>query len=208
MPTAIKYTVCTTTNKTPRSADDSADALLQLAITEEFSGNADTAKKWYTQLVDTHPKTDAGARARGALKRLSLEGKSITLSGKGLDGKPISLANYQGKAVLVIFWATWCQPCTEDLPQIKALYDQYRSKGFDIVGVNLDTQRELVAPYIAEHGNSWPHIAQPDGLDGNVAVDFGVISVPTMFLIDKTGKVASNSTSVEDMKELLPELLE
>lgn len=189
-------------------ADDSADALLQLAITEEFSGNADTAKKWYTQLVDTHPKTDAGARARGALKRLSLEGKSISLSGKGLDGKPISLANYQGKAVLVIFWATWCQPCTEDLPQIKALYDQYRSKGFEIVGVNLDTQRELVAPYIAEHGNSWPHIAQPDGLDGNVAVDFGVISVPTMFLIDKTGKVASNSTSVEDMKELLPELLE
>ncbi len=188
-------------------AEDSSDALLQLAITEEFSGEEDKAKKWYTQLATSHPQSDAGARAKGALKRLSIEGKPISLKGTGLDGRPIDLASYQGKVVLVLFWATWCQPCTEDLPQIRAIYEQYRAKGFEIVGVNLDTQKELIGPYISQHGNRWPHVAQNEGLEGNIALDFGIISVPTMFLVDKSGKVVSASTAVEDLKEQLPKLL-
>lgn len=138
---------------------------------------------------------------------MTLEGKPFSLKGNGLDGKPIDVASYRGKVVLVIFWATWCQPCTEDLPQIRAMYDQYRAKGFEIVGVNLDTQRELVAPYIAQHGNNWAHIAQNAGLEGNVAVEFGIISVPTMFLVDQKGVVVNNSAAVEDLKETLPKLL-
>ncbi|MCA8983235.1 MAG: redoxin domain-containing protein [Planctomycetaceae bacterium] len=188
-------------------ANDASDALLQLAITEEFSGQADNAQKWYTQLATAHASTEAGARAQGALKRMTLEGKPFSLKGNGLDGKPIDVASYRGKVVLVIFWATWCQPCTEDLPQIRAMYDQYRAKGFEIVGVNLDTQRELVAPYIAQHGNNWAHIAQNAGLEGNVAVEFGIISVPTMFLVDQKGVVVNNSAAVEDLKETLPKLL-
>jgi len=190
----------------PKS-DDAADALLQLAITEEFSGNIDEAKKWYTSLSTNHGKTDAGERATGALRRIGLEGKPLQLKGSGIDGKPVDLASYRGKAVMVIFWATWCQPCTEDLPQLKALYDQYRAKGFEIVGVNLDTQREAVVPYINQHGNRWAHIAEPQGLEGRLAIDFGIISVPTMFLLNQQGVVVSNSTSVEDLKEELPKLL-
>ncbi|MCA8988636.1 MAG: redoxin domain-containing protein [Planctomycetaceae bacterium] len=190
----------------PKSTD-AADALLQLAITEEFSGNVDEAKKWYTSLATNHAQTDAGQRAQGALRRLTLEGKQISLKGTGIDGKPIDLASYRGKSVLVIFWATWCQPCTEDLPQIRAMYDQYRAKGLEIVGVNLDTQKEGIAPYIAQHGNRWPHIAEPQGLEGKLAIDFGIISVPTMFLINPQGQVVSNATSVEDLKEQLPTLM-
>lgn len=190
----------------PKS-EDAADALLQLAITEEFGGKLEDAKKWYANLVRDHGKTDAGQRAQGALRRIELIGKPLTISGKGLDGNPINLSAYRGKAVLVIFWATWCQPCTEDLPQIRALYDQYRAKGFEIVGINLDTQTSAIAPYIAQHGNKWPHIAEPDGLEGRLAIDYGIISVPTMFLTDKQGNVVSNSTSVEDLKEELPQLL-
>ncbi|TWT63804.1 thioredoxin-like domain-containing protein [Rubinisphaera italica] len=190
----------------PKS-EDAADALLQLAITEEFSGKTEEAQKWYTSLATDHAATDAGKRAQGALRRLSLEGKSLALKGTGLDGKPVDLGAYRGKAVLVIFWATWCQPCTEDLPQIKALYDKYRAKGFEIVGVNLDTQKEAIAPYINQHGNRWAHIAEPEGLEGQLAVDYGIISVPTMFLVNQQGQVVSNATSVDDLKEQLPVLL-
>ncbi len=189
-------------------AKDSADALLQLAIFEEFSGEVEKAKKWYEKLLANHPATDAGKRARGALRRLNMVGKSFQLKGTGLDGKPLDVASYRGKAVLVIFWATWCQPCTEDLPQLKALYDKYRAKGFEIIGVNLDTQKAGIAPYIAQHGNNWRHLAEPGGLEGRAAIDFGIISVPTMFLIDQQGKVVSNSTSIEDLKEQLPKLLD
>ena len=190
----------------PKS-EDAADALLQLAITEEFSGKTEEAQKWYTSLATDHAKSDAGKRAQGALRRLGLEGKSLALKGTGLDGKPVDLGAYRGKAVLVIFWATWCQPCTEDLPQIKALYDKYRSKGFEIVGVNLDTQKEAIMPYINQHGNRWAHIAEPAGLEGQFAVDYGIISVPTMFLVNQQGQVVSNATSVDDLKEQLPVLL-
>ncbi|HCS52644.1 MAG TPA: thioredoxin, partial [Planctomycetaceae bacterium] len=190
----------------PKS-EDAADALLQLAITEEFSGKTEEAQKWYTSLATDHAKSDAGKRAQGALRRLGLEGKSLALKGTGLDGKPVDLGAYRGKAVLVIFWATWCQPCTEDLPQIKALYDKYRSKGFEIVGVNLDTQKEAIMPYINQHGNRWAHIAEPAGLEGQLAVDYGIISVPTMFLVNQQGQVVSNATSVDDLKEQLPVLL-
>ncbi len=188
-------------------ANDSGDALLQLAIFEEFSGEVDKAKRWYEKLVANHPESNAGRRAKGALRRLGMVGKSLALKGIGIDGKSVDLAAYQGKAVLVIFWATWCQPCTEDLPQVKALYQQYRAKGFEIVGVNLDSQKAGIAPYIAQHGNSWQHIAEPGGLEGRIAIDFGIISVPTMFLVDQQGKVVSNSTSIEDLKEQLPKIL-
>ncbi len=188
-------------------ATDSGDALLQLAIFEEFSGEVEKAKNWYEKLVAHHPATDPGKRAKGALKRLNMIGKPFTMSGNGIDGKPIDTAAYRGKVLLVIFWATWCQPCTEDLPQIKALYEKYRAKGFEIVGVNLDSQKAGIAPYISQHGNSWRHLAEPMGLEGRTAIEFGIISVPTMFLIDQQGKVVSNASSVEDLKEQLPKLL-
>ncbi len=190
----------------PKSTD-SGDALLQLAIFEEFSGEVDKAKIWYEKLVINHPATDAGRRAKGAQKRLNMVGKTFTLNGTGIDGKPVDTAAYRGKVFLVIFWATWCQPCTEDLPQIKALYEKYRAKGFEIVGVNLDSQKAGIAPYITQHGNNWRHLAEPRGLEGRTAIEFGIISVPTMFLVDQQGKAISNSTSVEDLKEQLPKLL-
>jgi len=188
-------------------AKDSADALLQLAIFEEFSGELEQAKQWYEKLVASHPETDAGKRAAGAIRRFGLIGKPLTLKGTGLDGQPIDVSRYRGKTVLVIFWSTWCQPCTEDLPQIKAIYSQYRAKGFEILGVNLDTEKAGIAPYIAQQGNSWKHIAEPGGLEGQTAIKFGIISLPTMFLVDAQGNVVSNASSVEDLKEKLPTLV-
>jgi thiol-disulfide isomerase/thioredoxin len=189
------------------TALETAEALFQLAMAQEFAGKIDEATQWYEQLVRTHRQTEAGTRATGALRRLALQGKKLDLAGSGFGGGTVDVSSYQGRVVLVIFWSTWCKPCTEDLPQIISLYNQYRAKGFEVLGVNLDNATELIQPYITEHKVPWPHIHEPGGLDSEPGKAFGIISLPTMFLVDKTGTVISRSTSVQELKEELPKLL-
>ena len=191
----------------PKS-EDAPEALMQLAMTNEFHGKPDEAKDWYEKLVKDHGKTPAGERAVGALRRLELEGKSLVLSGPNGRNGTLDIRQYKGRTVLVVFWATWCRPCTEDLPQLKALYEKYRSNGFEVIGVNLDSEPEGIPGYLSQHKVPWNHIYQSGGLEGNpIAQNYGIISVPTMFLVDKTGKVVQKNTSVADLQKDLPDLL-
>lgn len=189
------------------TAPETADVLFQLGMAQEFAGKVDEATKWYGQLANTHAETDAGIRAAGALKRINLQGKKLELNGSKFGGGTLDVSSYRGRVLLVIFWSTWCKPCTEDLPQILSLYSQYRRLGFEVVGVNLDTTPELVQPYITEHKVPWSSIHERGGLESGPGKAFGIISLPTMFLVDKTGTVISRSTSVQEMKEELPKLL-
>ncbi|HUG94267.1 MAG TPA: redoxin domain-containing protein [Planctomycetaceae bacterium] len=188
-------------------AEDAPGALFQLGMALEFAGKTDDARTWYAKLARQHAATEPGQRAAGAVKRLDLTGKPFALAGPGLTGGAIDTRSLRGKVVLVIFWSTWCKPCTEDLPQLRALYDEHRQKGFEIVGVNLDTTTEPVQPYLRQHRVSWPQIHEPGGLESGPGREFGIISVPTMFLVSKAGMVVSRSTSVAEVKEKLPELL-
>ncbi|REJ71252.1 MAG: thioredoxin [Planctomycetota bacterium] len=188
-------------------SDDAADAMLQIAMAEEFAGNHDNAREWYGKIVDEHPKSPAQAVAAGALKRLTLEGKPLALSGPALSGGTIDISRYRGKVVAVLFWATWCRPCTEDLPQIQELYRQHRAAGFEVIGVNVDVEGAPIQEYIQQHKVAWPSIHEKGGLQGGAAQQYGVITLPTTFLVDKTGKVVSSAASVADLKEKVPELV-
>ncbi|HBL44382.1 MAG TPA: thioredoxin, partial [Planctomycetaceae bacterium] len=163
---------------------------------------------WYTKLVESHAKSEAGTRGAGALRRMNLSGNELELTGNSLAGGSIDVKQYRGKALLVIFWSSWCKPCTEDLPQIQELYNKYHSQGFDVLGINLDATPEQAEAYIKQHKIAWSHIHEEGGLEGAPARDFGVISLPTMFLVDKTGKVVNRSATVADLKKSLPGLLQ
>jgi peroxiredoxin len=189
-------------------AEDVPDAMLQLAMNDEFLGRAKEAAAWYQRIVKDQPKSGAAAKAQGALTRLSLTGKPVTIVGPGLGGGTISTAAYRGKsAVLVMYWSTWCQPCLEDLPELRALYNQYHSDGFEIIGISLDMTKEPIAPFLQQQKVPWPQIYQEGGLESPLAVQFGVFSPPVMILIDKTGKVVSKSASSAELKKLLPQVL-
>jgi peroxiredoxin/outer membrane protein assembly factor BamD (BamD/ComL family) len=189
-------------------AEDTPDAMLQLAMNDEFMGKTKEATEWYQRILKEKPKSSAARKAQGAITRLSLKGKPITVSGPGLNGGTVSTAAYQGKAaVLVLFWATWCQPCTEELPELRAVYQQYRSQGFEIVGVSLDMTKDPIAPFLAQHKVPWPQIHQPGGLESPLAVQYGVFSPPVMILIDKSGKVVSRNATTAELKTVLPQLL-
>ena len=190
----------------PKS-DDTPDVMMQLATGLEFAGKIVEARKWFGELAQNFPKSNAGKKAAGALARLDVKGKPLPLAFAGLDGGKVDLKNYRGRAVLVVFWATWCKPCAEDLPQLRAMYQQYRSQGFEVIGVNLDNQSTGVKAYMQQNGMTWPQIFEPGGLESPPSQAFGVISLPTMFLTDKEGLVHSRPASMVDVKSSLPELL-
>lgn len=191
----------------PKS-EDAADAMIQLATGFEFAGKVSDARKWFARLAEDHPKTTAGKKAAGAITRLDVKGKPLPLAFAGLDGGKVDIRNYRDKAVLVVFWATWCKPCFEDLPKLKALYQQYRTQGFEVIGVNLDNTPNGVKGYMQQNGMTWPQIHEAGGLESPPSLTFGVISLPTMFLVDKKGLVHSRPSSIEDVKAALPEALE
>ncbi|MSR59705.1 MAG: redoxin domain-containing protein [Planctomycetaceae bacterium] len=187
-------------------AGSAADAGLQLAVALEFSGKYDRAKKWYQRLVSDYGDAPSAARAGGALRRIDLVGKVPTLSGTALAGSgTIDVKQFRGKIVLVFFWDTKSKLCLEDLPQLKTLYDEYRAKGFEVIGVNLDVIKDEVGPYLSQQQVKWPQIYEPGGMESAPARDYGIIAVPTMFLVDADGKVTNRSASVADVSEALAE---
>ena len=182
--------------KWPQS-EDAPDAVVQLAISYELMGRLDDAKAWYEQLAKNYPKTDAGVKAQGALRRLTLTGNKLSLSGKSLYQKDLSSAQYDGKVLLVVFWASYAQPFTADLPAIKTVYDKYNEDGFEIMGVNMDGDLSTLPAYLKQHGITWQSLREAPKENGMQPGDFGygIVSVPTMFLVNKQGIVEGGITT-------------
>jgi len=180
----------------PKS-EDAADAVVQLAISYELMGRIDDAKAWYAQLAKNYPETEGGVKAQGALRRLTLTGKKLQLSGKNLAGQAGSSTQYQNKVLLVVFWASYAQPFTDDLEAIKAVYAKHQKAGFEILGVNMDTDTAAVTAYLKQHGLVWQNLRDVPKAEGQQPGDFGfgIVSVPTMFIVNKDGTVEGGITT-------------
>jgi peroxiredoxin len=103
-----------------------------------------------------------------------------------LDGKSQSLSQYRGKVVLVNFWATWCKPCTTEMPAMQATYDKLREKGFVVLAVNELEDDAKVREHIKQHGHTFPVLMDRDN---KVANQFGVFGLPVSVFIDEKGVV-------------------
>ena len=188
-------------------AEDRPDALLQLAVTHDLNAKIPDAAKWYTLITKDHPESRAALRAKGSLLRLGLKGQKLALTGALLGGGNFNPAQYQGKVLVVTYWTTYCTPCTEELPLLMELYQTHKAAGMEVVGVNLDTDGAPIQEYIQQHKVPWPHIREAGGMEGAPAMTYGIVALPTMFIVDKTGTVAAVTTSMEDVKKLVPDLL-
>jgi peroxiredoxin/TolA-binding protein len=195
-------------NDYPRSAD-TAEAMLQLGTSDEFSGEEEQAKNWYRQIVDNFPKSVSAAKAAGSITRLDSVGKVLKLHGAGLDGKTVDLARLRKKVVLIQYWATWCEPCKADMETIKDALAKFGKDGFTVVSISLDSKKEDVTAYLKKHSLPWTHIYEPGGLDSRLADELGIQTLPAMLLIDQEGKVvnrAINAAEIDrEVKALLPQ---
>jgi len=106
-----------------------------------------------------------------------------------INGKPISLADFKGKVVILDFWATWCPPCRKEIPGLVTLQRKYQDKGLVIIGVSLDQQGpSVVKPFMRELGMNY-RVAMGDE---KIVSDYGGIeAIPTTFIIDRQGKVVT-----------------
>ncbi|HSG73375.1 MAG TPA: redoxin domain-containing protein [Planctomycetaceae bacterium] len=190
----------------PKSPE-APEAAFQIASSLEISGKTEEAKKWYSSIARTYSSTLYAQKAQGCLRRMDIEGKVLELKGKTLDGRSLDLSAYRGKVVLVAYWATWCEPCLAELPQLQALSQQYRAQGFEIVGVNLDLSDNDLDKFVRDRKMIWPHIREDGGLDSPPAVELGILMPPAMFLLDKQGKVISSHATIEVLKDQIPKYL-
>jgi thiol-disulfide isomerase/thioredoxin len=192
--------------KHPQSPD-AAEAMLQMGIADEFSGKEKEALERYALIVENFPDSASAKKARGAARRLGSVGRPLSLSGTGIDGKPVSLDSLRGRPVLVHYWATWCEPCKVDIAQIRELYAKYGPKKFAVVGIALDSDKEQLAKFLAAKPIPWPQLHEAGGLDGRLAEELGVLTLPTMFLIGADGNVIDRNLVITDLEKKLDTLV-
>ncbi len=123
--------------------------------------------------------------------RLVPGARPFPVAAKDLSGRPLTLAQYQGKVVLMDFWATWCGPCVGEMPNVVAAYKKYHTQGFDIVGVSLDQSRPALTSFIAENKMPWRQVFDGKYWSSTVPREYGVQSIPFGLLVGRDGKIAA-----------------
>jgi thiol-disulfide isomerase/thioredoxin len=150
-------------------------------------------------------------RLEGRLRMLDLPGKQMELTGVLLDGTKLDWKSYRGKVVLVDFWATWCGPCRQEIPNVLKHYRAYHEKGFEVVGVSLDGRREQAESYIKQYNISWSNLFVENGAMKNwehpMAAYYGITGIPMAILINRDGTVVSLQARGEILGQELRRLL-
>jgi peroxiredoxin len=125
-----------------------------------------------------------------------------------VKGKPVNLSSYKGQYVLVDFWASWCGPCREENPNVLKAYRQYHSKGFTVLGVSLDENKEKWHEAVRKDGLPWTQVSDLRGWKNAVAVLYGVQGIPMNYLVDKDGKIMAKGLRGEDLDKTLATYLQ
>jgi len=189
------------------TSTETSEALLQLGVAQELSGEEEKAKTWFKQAFERFPSTPSGRKAAGAARRLDCVGKPLELIGKDTTGRTWDLSKVRGKLMLVNYWATWCDPCKENFTVLKDLQSKYGNAGFLVVGVSLDNSAAELQSYLAANRWPWITIYEDGGLESRLAHEMGVLTLPTMMLVDASGRIVNRNVHISQVEAEIRRLL-
>ena len=176
--------------------------LMMISLTSYLS---EENKPWYDELSPEAKNSYYGRMVKEEVAPEGLVGKTVPpFTLKDSKGQQRSLQELlQGKKyVLIDFWASWCNPCRKEIPNIKKQYDKYAAKGFEVVSISIDKKRGDWEKALAEEKLPWPNFFD----EGNVSEKYKVRFVPTLYLIDATGKVVAENPRGQSLADKLAEL--
>ena len=183
----------------------------------EMTGVAELAGNTYRELGTIFAASDNeqiaafGKKMQGAARRVTLVGNAMEIDGPTLDGTPFDWSQYEGKVVLIDFWATWCGYCIREFPNMKKNYEVYKDRGFEIIGINTDDSRERLDAYLEKDPLPWAIVVDrtpdPDEKRETLGTRYGIFGIPSMMLIGRDGKVITLRARGQALDKALESLI-
>lgn len=164
----------------------------------------------YDQFSEELKSTELGKRTLKkieAAERLETGIKATDFTQNDLNGKPFTLSSLRGKYVLVDFWASWCVPCRAENPNLVKAYQELKGKNFEVVGVSLDQGKAAWEAAVKTDNLPWIHVCDMKGWKNDVAVLYGINSVPQNILINPEGVIIAKNLRGENLTERLKALI-
>ena len=194
--------------------DDVAQILyMKHMVYAEVIGDKEKSAELLAQLKKEFPESKlvANVKKQEEVKKiqdaLALGTKFPDFNEKDLTGKPLSIANYKGKVVLIDFWATWCGPCVGELPNVLKTYAKHHSKGFEIIGISLDKDKDKLERFTKEKKMPWQQFFDGQVWQNKLSTKYGVNSIPATYLLDSEGKIIGKDLRGEELEAAVAKAL-
>lgn len=172
------------------------------------NNDIDALKKMYSQIQVDVLKSPPALLIESRINRLGKQQPGCTAPAfclPDVSGKPVKLADFKGSCLLIDFWASWCRPCREQLPEIKEIQAKFSTNGLKIIGISLDSDRGRWLDALEKEKMTWTQVSELKKWDQQVVKDYNVSAIPLTVLIDKKGNILAYAKSPQEIKSILQE---
>jgi thiol-disulfide isomerase/thioredoxin len=161
----------------------------QLLLGAAGLGDEATTRAVAKELIDSPASDMVKKAAQGLVKKMDAMGKPVPIKFSAVDNREVDLTQMKNKVVLIDFWATWCGPCVAEVPNVVKTYEKLHDKGFEIVGISFDADKDALVNFVADKKMTWPQYFDGKRWENKFGREYGISSIPSMWLVDKKGNL-------------------